>query len=298
MKKVTLTLAVAALLTFIGSNLYAQAEFNFANGKNYYLIYLDDESSAQITPANIKKDYRPDDVTHFLYIWDNTYVSNEAVGPNSNGIPGAFIDFTVGSVGWSGFGFAGVAPGKDMTGLDDSYYFHIAFKSQTSQNQIVIIGDGDVKTNAELNFGNTPFNDNGTIIDPYANFTRDGEWHAFDIPISTLSKMGCKFANTAYTGNVVSFLSGGTTGSNICIDAIFFYQKKNTAIGDTPAEDIKVLVGEKSVSILGSNAGIDLFDLSGKLVKSSNKSIIGTEDINKGVYILKSENIVKKIAIK
>lgn len=294
MRKITLTLVIATIVAFMSTNLYAQAEFNFASGKNYYLIYLDGETSAQIPATDIKKDYRPDDVTHFLYIWENTYTSNEPTGPNSNGIPGAFIDFSVGSVGWSGFGFAGVKPGKDMTAIDDSYYFHIALKTSTTQNQVVIInGDGP---SAKLNFGNTPFNDNGKIIDPFKNFTRDGEWHSFDIPMSTLFKMGCKFTDTAYVGNVVSFLSGGTTGSNICIDAVFFYQKKNTGINDVTTE--KALIGEKFISVPDTNNGICLYDVSGKLVKTSNQSIMNIEDINKGIYILKSGSLVKKIALK
>ncbi|WP_321436216.1 T9SS type A sorting domain-containing protein [uncultured Bacteroides sp.] len=294
MKKITLTLVIAAIVAFMSTNLCAQAEFNFAGSKNYYLIYLDEETSAQIPKADIKKDYRPDDVTHFLYVWENTYTNNEPTGPNSNGVPGTFIDFSVGSVGWSGFGFAGVKPGKDMTGIDDSYYFHIALKTSTAQNQVVIInGDGP---SAKLNFGNTPFNDNGKIIDPYKNFARDGEWHSFDIPMSTLSKMGCKFTDTAYIGNVVSFLSGATTGSNICIDAVFFYQKKNTGISNTATE--KVLIGEKSISVPETKSGITLYDVSGKLVKTSNQSIISIEDIDKGIYILKSGDLVKKIAIK
>ena len=38
--------------------------------------------------------------------------------------------------------------------------------------------------------------------------------------------------------------------------------------------------------------------ISGKQVKSTKESVVGINDLNKGVYVLKSGSIVKKVAIK
>lgn len=305
MKKLTLTLAMAALATFGSNHLYAQDgvkdHFDFTKGTNYYLIYLDGETTeANIPAAKIKKDYRTDDVTHFLYIWENTYISNTAVGPNSNDVPGEYLDFSVGSVGWSGFGFAGVAPGKDMSGVDNTYYLHFAMKATDeaahASHQVIINQDPHV---AKIVIGNKPFVDGGTSFDPIGDFPRDGEWYNFDIPMSTLAKLGCSFANeTATTGNVFSMLSGAVAGTNICLDAIFFYQRTDDPNGVESAEinADQIIVNDNMIKVESDNA-IELFDISGKLIKSSIESM-DLAGLNGGVYIVKSGNNVKKIAIK
>lgn len=305
MRKITLTLAMVALATLGGSNLSAQingsdAKFDFANATNYYLIYLDGETTATNIPAaKIKKDFRTDDVTNFLYIWDNTFASNTAVGPNSNDIAGEFLDFSVASAGWSGFGFAGIEPGKDMSGVDNTYYLHFAMKaadaSAHASHQVIINKDPNA---GKIVIGNKPFIDGGVNFDPIGDFPRDGEWYNFDIPIKSMA--GCSFANeTATKDNVFSMLSGGVAGTNICLDAIFFYQKSNeTGIENVDANDVEVLIGDNTITVNGSNAGINLYDISGKCVKSSDASVMNISDLNGGVYIVRSGDIVKKIAIK
>lgn len=296
MKKLTLTLALSLLAVMGGQNAYAQAEFDFSKGKNYYLIYLDEETSSQIPAANIAGDYRVDDFNHWLYIWDGTYQSNDAIGPNSNGVPGAFIDYTVTNVGWSGFGFASVAPGKNLSGIDNSYYFHIALKSMGTENHMLIVS-GEDKKEAKLNIGATPFNDNGVNYDPYDDFARDGEWAGFDIPVSTLTKLGASFSD-GFTGNVFAMLSGGKQGTNICIDAIFFYQSMDdSGIDGLTADDVQVFVTPNTLSVAGIESGIELYDISGKLIRTSESNTMGVDDVCAGIYIVRVGNIAKKVSI-
>lgn len=306
MKKLTFIFAV--VLTILGTKTaFAQyngtsAAFDFKNATNYYLLYLDPETTnANIAKSDIKKDYRVDDVTHFLYVWSQTYTSNDAVGPNSNGVTGSFLDFTVGNQGWSGFGFAGVTPGKDMTGIDDTYYLHFSMKATDATAHVshAILINSDANNFAKFTIGKTAFVDNGTSYKVLGDFARDGEWYNFDIPMSTLSKMGCKFTDTQTTGNVFAMLSGGVTGTEFCLDAVFFYQKKNgTAINNVASDNVQVNVGENSITIEGSNAGIKLYDISGKCVASTTDSSVSTVKLAKGVYILKSGSVTKKVVIK
>lgn len=305
MKKLTLTFALAAMTAIGGNSVYAQngsvTPFDFTKATDYHLIYLDGETvETNIPAAKIKKDFRTDDVTHFLYIWENTYSSNTAVGPNSNGVPGEYLDFSVTSVGWSGFGFAGVAPGKDMSAVDNSYYLHFAMKANDvaahASHQVIINKDPNV---GKIVIGNKPFVDNGTSLDPYGDFTRDGEWYNFDIPMSHLASLGCSFANeTATTDNVFSMLSGGVAGTNICLDAIFFYRPDNgSSIDSEKLNDVDLIVVADGMITVDGNMQIQLFDISGKLVNTAMESM-DVDNLNAGIYVVKAGNAVKKIAIK
>lgn len=305
MKKLTLTLAMAAMAVMGGNSVNAQngsaTPFDFTKATDYYLIYLDGETTEKNIPAEkIKKDFRTDDVTHFLYIWENTYNANPAVGPNSNGVPGEYIDFSVGSVGWSGFGFAGVAPGKDMSGVDNTYYLHFAMKASDqaahASHQVIINKAPNV---GKIVIGNKPFVDGGVSFDPYGDFTRDGEWYNFDIPMSQLAKQGCSFANeTATTDNVFSMLSGGVAGTNICLDAIFFYKPAGeSSIDYAELNSADQIVVAGNMITVDGNMEIQLFDISGKLINTSMESM-AINDLNAGIYVVKAGNAVKKIAIK
>jgi hypothetical protein len=58
----------------------------------------------------------------------------------------------------------------------------------------------------------------------YADFERDGAWHAFDIP---MSKFANALANQAVEAgvNVFVVLTEGTQGAQLNLDAVYFYKK-------------------------------------------------------------------------
>lgn len=297
MKKITLAISMFVLAAVGVNKAYAQGEFDFAQGENYYLIYLDEETVAGSIPKQkIAADYRVDDTVNFLYIWENTYISNPAIGPNSNGVPGAFIDYSVNNIGWSGFGFASLAPGKNLSGISDEHYVHFALKSMGNENHMIIIA-GEDKKEAKLNIGSTPFNDNGVIYDPYDNFPRDGEWKSFDIPVKTLKRLGANFSD-GFTGNVFAMLSGGVEGTNICLDAVFFYRPEGSNVGSVNADNVEILLSKTTLSVVGIEAGIELYDISGKLLKSTSDSVVGIEDLTNGLYMVRTGDVVKKVFIK
>ncbi len=299
MKKITLVAAVIAAM--VGGNAYAQAEFDFSKATNYHLLYLDEETyGANNVAANVTSDCRPDDMTRFLYIWEGTYVGNTSAGVNSNGVPGAFMSFTVANVGWSGLGIVNNG-GCHFDAIDDTYHFHLAIKTLDSDPQVIIVGDEDAKAVAKFTLGKTPFNDNGKIYEVLQEITTDGEWNAVDVSVADLkaySETGnVGYPNPDFTGNVFAMLSGGREGTTVDLDAIFFYKPVDGAVKGVKDGKVQIISSNKTISVIGG-AGIEVYDITGKLVKATSNSIVGTESLAAGVYVVKSGNTVSKVVVR
>lgn len=202
---------------------------NFAvslTGSEYYPIILDGVTATTLG-TKIKADFRPDEVNKFLYIWDGTFTPGTPTGPNCFGQVEPWTSLVVGTNGWSGAGFFC----KDATTLDKlvpvtanptGYYLHIGIKSRS--NAVFVFGlDG--QSNVKFAVGSAPFNDNGTIIQPLADFERDGEWQKIEIPMSTLKTNGLLYSAGMTDKNVLWLLAGGVTGTALDLDAVFIYKK-------------------------------------------------------------------------
>lgn len=197
-------------------------------GSEYYVIQLDGISSAAIQ-SKIVADFRPDDQIKHLYIWENTYAAGSTSGLNFYGEAEGWIALTVGSIGWSGFGYAI----DDLTALNklsaimaapNDYYFHIAIKSTDQASHLFGI-DGTAGT-GKICFGSAPFVDNNVPYAPYANITRDGEWNEYEVPMTYFLDQGLSFGSNNTTGkNIFWGLSGGTSGVTLQYDACFIYKK-------------------------------------------------------------------------
>ena len=293
MKKLTFSFMLLALSAFATS---AFAQDDFTKGSNYYLIYLDDVSAAKIPVANVVKDYRVDDTNNFLYVWSSTYTSLTPAGPNWNGEVGTFLSFSVNSVGWSGLGFSGPVA-KDMTAVTSDYTLHIAMKGSNTASHIIGM-DGPGGLSARICIGATAFIDGTTTYQPYANFTRDNKWHLLEIPMSAFFNLGLRYPSAVpANANVIYFLSGGTSGTTINMDAIFVYKKSPTAV-NTVKSDLDVIQTGKTISVVGATHPIELYTITGAKLRVSNEAIMGIEDIQKGIYIVRSGSFNKKIEIK
>ena len=196
-------------------------------GSDYYLISMDDASAAKIA-SKVKLDLRTDDVSRFLYVWNGTYNPGTPTGPNFYGEVVGWTSFTVGSAGWSGAGFfcsdlAKLNELSVITANPNDYYLHIGIKSKDNATHVFGL---DGQSSAKFAVGPTPFVDNGTTYQPIANFTRNGEWQQIEIPVSTLKTNGLLYSNSNTEGkNLFWFLSGGTTGVTLDLDAVFIYKK-------------------------------------------------------------------------
>lgn len=242
--------------------------FEFSRHQDYVLIDVTN-NMRNLMGDKVLKDYRVDDNTNFLYIWEGTYTDGTPEGINSLGEYDTFRVFKVGGKGWSGLGYASQNIGKDLSMLDDSYYLHIAMKGTDEKSHVVEVG------NAKFTVGSSPFVDNGTTIPVLCNYKRDGEWYNLDVPLSDLRAFApILFDNPDnFVGNVVAFLSGGTSGTILQYDAVFFYKDLADGISETMSD-----------SLYSDNPVI--FDISGRKV---------SDITHPGIYIIKDAKGVRKI---
>ena len=122
-----------------------------------------------------------------------------------------------------------------------------------------------------------------------------------DISFSDLKKLFPTFdwkAIPAWSGNIMSFLGGGVTGQAFAFDAIYFYQPGDgSGIGKINSDNTEWVVTANTVNVAGAN-GIELYNLSGQLVKKTAGTTLGLSNLAKGVYVAKSGNQAKKIVVK
>lgn len=177
----------------------------------------------------IKGDFRPDDVTKFLYVWaaGETYAQGEGLGLNYYGHEGYTSLTVVAPADWSGCGFCMVdsvaaAPMKDLVAAinaePDKYFLHLGMKATTQGNhQFYIFND------AATSFAiGTATIEAGEV---FGDFTRDGSWAGFDIPMTMFTTYLSTYEPAA-GHNIFCVLSGNNRGSQLNMDAVFFYKKK------------------------------------------------------------------------
>ena len=198
----------------------------YLQGSDYYLITLDETSKTKIA-SKVKKDYRVDDANMFLYVWDGTYGPGTSTGPNSFGEVEGWTSLVVANNDWSGCGFAtlnntetGQKFYANLSGVSDDHVLHFAMKSKDQTTHQIIL-NGNNESVVKLTIGTEAFDG----VAPYKNFTRDGEWHHIEVPVSYLKDQGLKYTGDMNT-NLVAILSGGGIGKTLDIDGIFFYKPK------------------------------------------------------------------------
>lgn len=195
-------------------------------GSAYYPIILD-SVSAKAIEGKIVADLRPDEATKFLYVWDGTFNEGVCTGPNAYGEVEDWTSLIVANGGWSGAGF-NVQDGATMDKLVDvttnpaNYYLHMVLRSRAETVYLFAL---DGQSSAKFSIGATGFNDNGTISPAIANFTRDGEWHEIEIPMTQLKALGLLYSTGMGAKNVLWFLAGGVSGTTLDMDAVFIYKK-------------------------------------------------------------------------
>lgn len=197
-------------------------------GTKIWPIILDG-ISAEANTSKIVADFRPDDVGKFMYVWENTYTANaNPSGLNFYGNTDGYTALTV-SGGWSGCGFcltntdvskaweAAEALRADIVANSNDYYLHLAIKSTDNASHCFYVFGSEA---TKFVLGSTPVY-SGPI---YENFTRDGEWAEFDIPMSRFST--ALATTTCVAGvNVLVTLSEGIVGAQLNLDAVYFYKK-------------------------------------------------------------------------
>ena len=198
-------------------------------GSQFWPIAIDG-TTADANASKMVGDFRPDDVGKFLCVWDSTYVVNDnPTGPNFHGNTDGYTSLIVSTMGWAGCAYcltetdasnawqAAEALRAAIVASPDDYYLHMALKSTDAASHCFYIFGSEA---TKFVIGYTAVYD-GPI---YANFTRDGEWAEFDIP---MSRFATALATTTCAAGVNVFvaLSEGEAGVRLNMDAIYFYKK-------------------------------------------------------------------------
>ena len=196
-------------------------------GTKIWPIILD-AVTAEANAAKIVGDLRIDDTNNFLYIWaaGETYVAGEGTGLNFHGNTEGYVALTVAAPqGWSGLGFclgeASAAAAEQLrqaiVANPDKYFLHIAMKATTPGNHQFYTFNDAVTSFAV----GTATIEAGAVI---GDFTRDGSWAEFDVPMANFA---AAMANLTFPtgGNIFCALSGNATGSQLNLDAVYFYEK-------------------------------------------------------------------------
>ena len=214
MKNLTLLAALAACGMGVASaQTYVTDQPGIANtnGDTYYAFQLDDVTVQNLQDAGKTVfDYRIDNASRNLYIWENTMVAGDGSYPGVDMQTNGYIALEVGSAGWSGAGLCiGVdgdnTPGVDFRGLTDDTHVHLAVRADNAPASICfVILDGDTWATSEESASQsgfmsdgTPgriaigddFNDNGAVYPSVGELNADGEWVAIDITLGDLKRL-------------------------------------------------------------------------------------------------------------
>ncbi len=311
MKKITFLAASAMLAMGANAQYNVEPEASVVLGKGtpavVDVVVLDAQSVSAFEQAGATvNQIGPDNETRNLWYWagfnpgDDTY---PGVGMHFDG----YVSVNVtGDAGWSGAGFACAAPSSvNIAHFTEDTHFHLAYRTATTAPASVALILCDAGAAAKVALG-TSFDDNGTVF-PAVGAALGEEWQGLDITFAQLKKIWPAFDWTkteegatreAWTGNILSFLAGNAAGSNVSFDAIYFYTPTNAgAVEGVAVDEVVFVVTENTINVNGAQS-IELYDFTGKTVKSVNSSVMGINDVAKGVYIAKAGNAVKKIMVK
>ncbi len=214
-------------------------------GSDYFIFQMDDITYGKIA-SKVVADFRRNDVTNFLYIWENTYAAGSTQGLNFYGEPEGWLSLDVLNVGWSGCAYS-VSDLELLNKLSaimeepENYYFHIAIKSTDNASHLLFL-DGTAGS-AKICIGESAFVDGGTTYQPMAGLKRDGSWNEIEICMADLFTQGLTYgSNNTNALNVLGALSGAVAGTNLQFDAAFIYKKNGGEIAEPELGTVKVVV--------------------------------------------------------
>lgn len=312
MKKFTLFACLAAALAFTANAQYTvdpTIETTLqSDDADIFDLFVADETitvAALNTAGKTIHDYRVDDETRFLYVWDSTFNGGDGSYPGVGYHTDGYVALEVASVGWSGAGFY-MASGIDLSHISSDTHFHAAFRATTYPTAVGMVllnpDDSSNGTSACFSIGSSAFDDNGTSYPLVGDFDRSGgEWVGIDLTFSDIAKLWSSFsyvATSSWIGNVFAILAGGVQGTDVSLDAVYFYSPASSGISSTLADTKATFVVTSNTINVAGASGIELYNLGGALVRSVSGSVLGIDDLAKGIYIAKSGNQTEKIVVR
>lgn len=328
MKKFTL-LAIAAL-TAAAANAQSSAEaasnlpIIAEKPADVAYIILSDGAQAAFENAGSKMLYLgPDDLGRNLYIWSEgeTLSGYDASYPCVDEEEGTYASFSVANNDWFGAGYnIGDSAPEDLSMLNEDTRFHLAYMTPTNSGPasmyLTILNNGD--NQAQVSLGEA------YESHPVVGSAPTDDWLGFDLSLGDLAKLDPRL-NLAgqnlseWTGNIFAFGGGaGNLGKTFSFDACYFYNlgdgsnegdnnpgegegtpgdDENNGVEGIAAESLSFVVTGNTVNLNGGN-GIELYDLSGKLVKKTAGCVLGINNLSKGVYVAKAGKLVQKVVVR
>lgn len=261
----------------------SDSPYTFDSEADYYVIFLDEETKGNNISNEHYTNLGPNGSTQNVYPWEQTVTAKSASDANSFGVTGSYMSWEVGNVGWSGLGYnISSSASVDLSGITSEYTLHFAVKSTSDAEYKYTVTDANGKA-AVIILGT----EKAEGVEPAGNFTRDGEWYNIDVPVSFLMKQGLDFKTAAnYSNqNILTITGGGTQGTMIDYDAVFFYgpAKEKTGIDSTVAEN-------------SGATGVSVYTIGGVLVGKADA--VGSLSLQPGLYIVRSAHGAKKILVK
>lgn len=316
MKKITLlaafaALAVSASAQYTTTTPYANESVKEGSTSVFQLVVAAEEVFTSLKAAGqTTVDWRVNDDTRWLYLWDQTLTGGDGsypgVGYSADQYDG-YPALKVTNIGWSGGGFYfGVKDGNTVTGggedtsnWTDETRFHVALMSTSvaPASLALIIAEGDPTGSAPGKIAvGANFEDQGAVY-PTIGPALNDDWQGYDISFADIKKLwkGFNYVPTKnWTGNIVSFLAGGVEGTEFSMDCMYFYTPGEGSGVGSVATDAQFVVTRNTVNVAGGE-GIQLYDLSGRMLKSVNGTTMGINELGNGIYVVKSGNSVQKI---
>ncbi len=173
-------------------------------------------------------DFRYNNIDRILYLWEYTYDSLTTAGLNSMGNTDGYLSLRVGSKGWAGAGFCLTERGNSWQAAEqlraaivakpDNYYLHMAIKSTDNYSHCFYLFGTEA---TKFVLGNHSVYD-GPV---YSDFTRDGAWHEYYIPMSTYASALASVRYSAGT-NMFVMLSEGVQGARLDLDAVYICDRE------------------------------------------------------------------------
>lgn len=290
MKKITLFAAMAAVA------MSANAQFTVADGSieaalkgidkatiDYIVL---DEAKAEVLnkDANYKVNFiGPDDVTRFLYVWDDgkVFTGGDANEPGVDDGTG-YVSLNVANGDWCGAGFnINKGAGINLSHINDNTIIHFSYRSgagKISSMYCTLFNDGANNVSLGESYESNP------VVGPAPS----EEWTTVQMTVADYKKLkgnvnlvGGEEGSTmaAWTGNIFAFGGSGATGmplgANICFDGVYFI---------TPGEGQNAI---ENITVDGNEAAV-YYNLQGQRVANPTAG---------QVYIVKAGKDVKKVVL-
>lgn len=185
-----------------------------------YIVWQMDPTSYDFIKDKVVLNLMPNGMSSRLDIWpagDSLIADEEATGPNFYGNQGGYVGLKVGTVGWSGGGYAydGVeelaAAWKQITDVNgEGWYLHCAVKGTKGAGNFFRLcdADPDAASSYILHWDEYDFTEN--------------DWVEIEVPMTTICAAGWLGATEGYQFTVHG---SGVSGHKFHYDAVFIYQK-------------------------------------------------------------------------